>query len=724
MEQKQANDKLMSAVINGEIDLAIEAIESGASIHTKTTKGNNLLYVAASRMQEEMFNWLLEVEQKDKKIDLDTRNNMGATTLLEFIREDGFIYFTKKLLKAGANPNITTNDGMSPLIQACSDKKIAEVQALLEYNVDVNYTISDTKTTAFLMAASQSSMAICEILKDNGANINALDAFGKNALITTIFKTDQFMKKKEKAEHKALCVFLSDIGIDVNYVAPSGITALWAASVQRNKELVEHLLDKGVNADVWHEIGLEGRMSALHIWINTKEKELVKKLHTLGAKFNVPDENGNVAEAIGFTNPAMRELMLELGVNLNVALTMPSNDQKKKTIKVPVISLIIEGGNKQKDFIKKMIDKGAIITFEDEQSFEPIMMAINNSAYDIVEDIINTGKVDVNRLIKINQFSSTISPLMLTVSGSQNKKFDIAIAKKNQYELILKAKEENDKNGVVSKIINDDQIAELKKELEELSNIENELTEQKKKIYNSLIKNGAKVDLVNEDGHSAIFMCQKKEYANWLKNNGANIYIEDKNGNNPLVYAVLNNKTELIEFLKDEYKDKKNKTIESIFYQLAFSSIDSSLQQSLLENGIFNYIKSEIDIEKYKEKDSIINVNNINYKDEDGNSPLLVSCANNLPFLSSLYIKLGADVNLSNNNNETPLMHAIASNNERMVEFLLEKGANSNFKNNNGKTVLDFAEESKNKEIIEKIKISLGHSVTEGSISGIKKLKP
>jgi ankyrin repeat protein len=724
MENKESNEKLMTAVIRGDIDMAIEALQSGASIHTKTTKGNNLLYVAASRMHEDMFDWLLEVEQGDKKIDLNTQNNMGATTLMDFVREDGFLSFTKKLLKAGANPNIPTNDGMSPLIQACADKKLDEVQALLDAKVDINYAIKDTKTTAFLMAASQSSMSICEVLKESGADVNAMDSFGKNALITAIFKTDQFMKKKEKTEHKALCIFLSDIGIDVNYVAPSGLTALWAASAQRNKELVEHLLNKGVNANVWHEIGLEGKMSALHIWVNSKETALVKRLVECGAELNTQDENGNTVAAIGFANPIMRELMLELGADVNAKFTVPKSHPSEATKQIPAITLVIQGGNKQKEIVKKMIDAGAKVSFEEEQAYEPIMAAINNSAYDIVKDLLDTKQIDVNRLIKINQLSAEMTPLMLAVSGAQNQKFDAALEKKAQYEAILKAKEENDKNGVKSTILDDDGIEAIKKELEEISTLEGQLDNQKKQIFDTLINYGAKVDVVNEDGRSAIFMAAKKDFAQWLKDAGANLYLEDKEEINPLVYAVLNNKNELAEFLKVEYTKNNDKTIENIFYQLAFAPIESSLQQTLLERGVINYVKNEVDMEKFKEKETTFNVSNINYQDEDGNSPLLVACANNVPFLASLYLKLGADINLANANDETPLMHAISTGNEQMVEYLVEHGANSNIQTKDGKTVLEFAEECNNKEILEKVKISLGHGVAEGSISGIKKLKP
>ena len=719
------NQKLMTAVLNGNIDEAISAIENGASIHIKTTKGNSLLYVAASRKQEEMFDWLLEVEQDGKKINLDTQNNMGATILLELIREDGSFEYSKKILNLGANPDITSNDGMSPLIQSCSDKKFDEVQLLLQYNVDYDYAIPHTKTTAFLMAASQNSLSICETLKEAGADVNALNSSKLNALLVALMKTNQFMKKKEIIEYKSLCLFLSDIGIDVEYVAPSGANALWFSSLQKNKELTEHLLNKGVNADVWHEIGLEGKVSVLDMWMDSKEFELVRKLHQNGAKFGVKNENGNNAEALGFLNPSveMRELVLDLGGDVNSVVQFKQPDLNEKPKRVPIISIVIEGGNNQRKLVKRMIDGGAKLTFEDEseQESEPIMLAIYSNAYDIVSDLLNTKQINVNRLVKVNKLGSEITPLMLTVSGSQNKKFDEVLARKKRYEKILKAKEENDKNGIKSKLIDDEGIEEIKQTLEQLSTLEFELKSQKKQIFDTLIANGANVEIKNKDGRTAIYFVSSMESATWLKDVGVNMNVIDNDGNNPLLYSIINNKKELMDFMKEEYADKQK--ISEVFYQLAFTKVDSHLQQSLLENGILNYIKNDIDLEKMKDKDVKFNIENINYQDEDGNTGILVACANDLPFLVSLYFKLGANINLSNNNNETPLMHAISTGNTIMVNFLIENKAKTNEITKDGKSVLDFAEELGNKEIIEKLKISLANNIVEDLIPGVKKLK-
>lgn len=726
VENHQANEELMSAVINGDIDRAIQAIIDGASIHLTTPRGNSLLYVAASRHQEEMFDWLLEVEQAGKKIDLNVRNGSGATALFEMIREDGFYLYAKKLLQAGANPNIPQYDNVSPLIQACADKKLDEVNLLLDHNADVNYVMPDTKNTAFLMAASQSSLAICEVLKEKNADVNACDSFGKNALITALFKTDQFMKKKEKAEHKALCLFLTEIGIDLDYIAPSGMTAFWAASLSRDKEVAMSMLSKGVNADVWHEVGLDGRLSAMHLWCNSKEVDLVRAVHAAGGKLGVPDENGNIPEAYGFMNPALRELMLELNADVNAMYHMKKNHPEDKPARIPVISSIINGGNKQKEIVSKMIQLGAKVTFEEEdlQKAEPIFMAIAASAYDIVDMLLETKQIDVNRLIKTNDHGASMTAIQAVVSGATNKALSSTLDKKAQYQAIKEAKEKNDKNGIKSNLLDEDVLKQMEQELQQLEGFEQKLIEERKQIFNSLIKYGADVNKANENGHTAIFFCSSSDYAQWLKEQKADLFIKDNDGNNPLVYSVINNKKDLIEFLKKEYKENNHPTIDNIFYQLSFSSVDSHLQQSLLEKGIMNYLQDEIDLELLKkDKDAKFNVNGINYQDDDGNSPLLVACANNLPFLVSIYLKLGADINLKNHNDETSLMHAISTNNERMVEYLIDNKADVNAVTKEGKSVFDFAKEIDNKHILEKVKIALGHEILEGSISGTKKLK-
>jgi serine/threonine-protein phosphatase 6 regulatory ankyrin repeat subunit B len=729
MEQKQLDEELMQAVINGDIEKATQAIVDGANIHIKTPKGNNLLYVAATKNQYSMFSWLLEIEKDGKKIEINNQNNDGSTTLLELISENGMNKYIRKLIEFKADPNITSKDGMSPLILACSEKKIDTVELLLEIpNIKINYQIPHTLTSAFLMAVSQSSLPICELLKAKGANINALDSQGKNALITSIYKTTQYMKKKEKAEHEALCLFLVDSGIDLNYEAPSGMTAFWAASLLESPKIAMAILDKGtINVDVWHEIGLEGRTSAMHLWCNKKNPEMVQRLHKLGAKLGTLDANGNTPEAYGFSNKHLRKTMLDLNADVNSIVHIGGLKADNQVIKIPVISQVISGGNDEKEIVEEMINRGAIVTFPEEmQSYEPIMISISLGADEIVESLLRTKQINLNKPIKTNPLSSNMTPLQLLVSGITSQKINAFLEQKQLIKELQKAKAQNDKNNIQSNLINTEDFEKINEDLKKIEAIEQELDRRRKDMFDLMIMNGADVNQVNEDDRSAIFFCANTEYANWLKEKKADFFLKDKNGNNPLIYSIINNKNNLIEYLKYEYKDVQDETINNVFYQLAFTEVKNYLQQENLEKGIREYIKDEVPVEeifKEENKDEIFHVEHINYQDEDGNSPLLVACANNLPFLASLYIKLGAEINLKNNEDETAIMHAIATDNDKLVDFLIDKGADITCVTKSGKSVLDFAEETKNKAIIEKVKIALGYEIREGTLSNTIKIK-
>lgn len=718
MEQnKNYDDLLMTSVIRGDFVGIDEALSNGANLFQKTTKGNSLLYVAASRNRFDVFNELLDVTVSEKKIDINEQNFKGETLLMQLVIEDGYEDYIKILLDKGANPNISNNEGMSPLIQACADKKVEQASLLIKAGSDLDYSIPNTKTTAFLMAAAQSSMEICELLKSEGANVNCLDAFGKNALLTAIYKSEQFMKKKEKIEHAELCLFLSDIGIDINYVAPSGMTALWAASLNRNPILVNHLLDLGANANVSHEIGLEGTMSALHLWMNSDDIDLIEKLIKSGAKLGLKDSNGNTPDAIGFMNPHLRDFMIDIGADVNSVYYIPNQSNQK--IGMPVISSIISAGNKQDPLVEKMIQKGVNLSFKNTEleRFEPIMAAITSSAYSIVDRILKTGQVDVNSLYKIDDNSPAISPLSLLVSGGLNSKLASHLQKKSQYEKIIKAKEINDKNNVKSSIIDDDGIEAIKKELESLNKLEENIQKQKDLIFNILLENGVKFDTVDELGRTPIYFVNDEHSFNLLKSNGLELNVKDIDGNSPLVYSILNNKSILCDCIKKTgYKQ------EDVFYQLAFTDGDSFYNQNQLLAGLMHFVDAPEDF--MTNKDIKIDVVNINFTDEDGNSPLLISCANNLPFLSSIYLKMGADLNHQNSLGETPLMHSISAENPELVEHLINNGADLNLVTLNGRNALDFANELGNLEIIEKIKTGLGINQTEGLISGVKRLRP
>lgn len=772
MDIQELNEDFLTAVRKGNIEAAIDALSKGADLHVLTEAGLNALQISMIKNKKDMFEWLLNVEKDGKPIDINHVSDAGNSLIFESLKGENFKNYLEMLIEKGIDTNITDKTGMSPLIYAVSHGLTEHVAILLkDKNIDTNYSIPGTKTTAFLMAATASSgdsgLEIAKLLMESGADISATDINGKNALINALFRTTQFMKGNEKETHNELCKFLINSGIDLDYVAPSGMTAFWMASqavgatmklkvdgesIVRpiGREIVELLLEKGVNTDVWHSVGMSGVSSALHplmMYAGQGENDFafIQRVIDLGADLHAKDEDGNTPATLGYLNPNARDITLALGGDVNSLYY--SKDKQNKLIAAPVLNhIILSKGDNAKELVQEFVNRGAKLSYKDSPELmveEPILCAIASSAKEVFEIILNSGQIDVNEPIKSfsKSFKSEMSLITLVVMGVLNKQLSEYLSAKDQLQAIVKAKEINDKNGVVSPILGDDGFNMLEQQLKDIENMENSILENSKAIFDSLIKHGANVNILDSNGFTPIFYASQPVYAQWLIDAGADLSIK-QNDNSILINTVKNGLSEdLIHFWKNKFNEIDPKEVESLYYQLAFLNISGSYQRDKIKLGIKNFISETTEKDEYSHLDPMNNsvplspanyvtpdenqqvVENINYQDEDGNSPILVACANDNAFLVSLYEKLGGDINLANNNGETPLMHAIAIENAKLVSHLIEKGSNLNAKTNEGKTVLEFAEELDNKEILENVKISLGHGIVEGQLTSVKKLK-
>lgn len=708
-EQEILNEKFLKAITLGDEDKVLEILDEGADINTTNVNGDNAIFIAADRRKVNVFDILLKYKAKTgEKINLNNRNYLGETALMHLIKGNNYGHYIEKLINEGADPNIVNHDKLSPLIRASGDGKSDIVEILLATpTIDVNYTIPDTLTTAFLMATAHGDFDITEMLFKAKANVNAIDKHGKNALINALFKNNSHYTKKEKRKHLDLCMALIQL-CDIDYVADSGATAFWIASATKQKEACLLMMEKGVNVDVWHELGLDGKMSALHLWSQIGDEEMVDKIIEQGGKLGVKDSNNNTAEAYAFMRPKLRPLMLKHNID-------PNTIYYSKETKMPIFSVLVSSGDKQIDLVKEMIARGVKVTYEDDPEMlksEPIVTAVASSAKLITAELLKTKKINVNKIYKFSETNPGISLIGLLFNGTMHSGLAAHLSQKKYYESLLKAKEENEKNGVISDIISKEEFNKIKQEFEQLSKLEESIENYRLDIFRQLVSNGAKLNLENENGLTELFVITKPEYVSLLKDHGANIFHENKDGHDLLYYSIMNGKTEIIPYLKEEYIKAQHKTIDNVFYQLAFEEVNNYIKQENIQNGLYTFIdyKNNPDLQKIftgklEEGETMpqITIEQVNYKDEDGNSPLLVACANGNGYLVGPFLKMGANINAKNNNGETPLMHALATESSSLIKFLIEKGANINDTNSDGVSVWDMAVELKNKAILEEL---------------------
>ncbi len=161
--------------------------------------------------------------------DINVKNSFGETPL--FFAVDLYHNFKCKsdeesdliidiLLNAGSNPNMKNNKNELPLHIACSYAAIKVVKLLIQYDALVD--IRDGQGNTPLLFASRGNddvnIAIVDILLMSGADINAVNDDGDNALM---YPSSWGMDK--------MISFLVSKGIDVQKHDNSGNTALiWA----------------------------------------------------------------------------------------------------------------------------------------------------------------------------------------------------------------------------------------------------------------------------------------------------------------------------------------------------------------------------------------------------------------------------------------------------------------------------------------------------------------
>jgi ankyrin repeat protein len=118
----------------------------------------------------------------------------GATALL-LAAEVNNTEVVRVLLDAGADPNITTDQGMTPLIMASGGgtdiqrarapeeraMAIDTVKLLIERGVDIN-AVGQYGWTALHQASYQGLTDVIEYLVSKGADINEMDSFGQTPL--------------------------------------------------------------------------------------------------------------------------------------------------------------------------------------------------------------------------------------------------------------------------------------------------------------------------------------------------------------------------------------------------------------------------------------------------------------------------------------------------------------------------------------------------------------
>lgn len=235
--------------------------------------------------------------------DLEIKDADGKTALLIAVLK-GNVDNVKLLVKAGANPNVVTNEGMSLLQYACCLNNSECIEVLLNAKIPLKYS-DEGLDNPLGVAASLEKEEICNYLLDKGFSPDCVSMEGTPLVA---FLAAKF------SERILRCILRAHPNLNLR--DNRGRTALMLATIYGSDENVFALLEAGADVNLLDK----SSSSALHVAALENRYHVAKALIRCGANLNGINEHTHtpLSLAAGTGQLSLVKLLIEKGADLDI----------------------------------------------------------------------------------------------------------------------------------------------------------------------------------------------------------------------------------------------------------------------------------------------------------------------------------------------------------------------------------------------------------------------
>ena len=277
-------------------------VEAGSYPNLADNNGNTSLHAAVlGGCRKKIIQILI-----DHGADVNTTNKNRETALL-LACEERHVGAMNVLLKRGANPNITGDDGNTCLHNVvtyeCSNDAL---QALIDHGANVNAT-NHKNQTALMIACLKGTVDVLHILLKAGADPNIIDIYSNTCIhdVVTLRYGDEVLQT------------IINHGADVEATNKENETALMLACYDGNVAAVSILLNAGAEPSITDKSG----HTCLHkaVWLDCN-KEIIQAIIDHGADVNATNKMDQTSLMIACLdgNADAIKLLLNAGTELNI----------------------------------------------------------------------------------------------------------------------------------------------------------------------------------------------------------------------------------------------------------------------------------------------------------------------------------------------------------------------------------------------------------------------
>jgi uncharacterized protein len=451
-----AASEVADAAMQGNKDAVRSLLQRKANVNAPQADGTTALDWAVRADDLETADLLIRAGAN-----VSAANRDGATPLL-LAAVNGNAAMLEKLIQAGVNPNAElTKYGDTALMMAARTGKTDAIQTLLDHQAQVNAKENWGGTTALMWAVSERHPAAVKMLLDHGADVNAHSKFVPSTTGRGFEGTTPADPKPGQAAEEHAGGLLTPLmfaaregdvesarilvagGADVNATDGDGKDALGLAIFNGNYELASFLVDnhskvnqadaQGFTPLFWAVDHRNMETAPNFPWmVTTDPLPLIKKLLDAGANPNALVNNTPRARMrdgsprIVFATAVMRaafsgdlelvKLLLAHGADPHIAST-----DRETTLMAAAGTGFINGYSKGRspaerlEVVKLLVQLGEDVNAADNYGITPLMVAANLGELPVIQYLIDQGAdLGAYDLGKKNDgaFGSSIEPLM------------------------------------------------------------------------------------------------------------------------------------------------------------------------------------------------------------------------------------------------------------------------------------------------------------------------
>ena len=285
-------------------------IEAGVDVNQNACAESNPLLCAVSVNNIEMVEMLLQNGAGT--------NNAYIGTPLHTSIGKGNIQITKILIKAGANVNVTDEEGITTLMLAVLCNNLYLVKTLIEAKADPNIVLWKYNKTALIMAAENGHLDIFEYLlpltTDEKQREYAFEMLSEGMLYRERCNDVITQNLVHYARYNDVLGMeeLISHGIDLNKFNERGENALHIASSFGNLDVVNLLIEAGADLD----IRSMSKRSAVEIATRNNQLKIVTRLIEAGASLAVKDGT-LLMLATGCKYKEVAKILIDFGIDIN-----------------------------------------------------------------------------------------------------------------------------------------------------------------------------------------------------------------------------------------------------------------------------------------------------------------------------------------------------------------------------------------------------------------------